>query len=43
MELPGARVLRNLPQRVGVPRFERLEPHVLALERYVKRQLPPSS
>ena len=40
---PDALVLRDLPQRVLVPGLERLEPHALALEGYVKRQVPPSS
>ena len=44
MQRPDARiVLRDRPQRVAVMRLERLEPHALADERYVKRQLPPSS
>ena len=40
---PSRSVLRDLPQRLGVPRLERLEPDAPALQRYVKRQVPPSS
>ena len=42
-QAPRALVLRDLPQRVLVPRLERHEPHALALEDYVKRQVPPSA
>jgi hypothetical protein len=42
-ERPDALVLRDLPERLLVPRLERLEPDAVALERYVKRQEPPSS
>jgi hypothetical protein len=40
---PDPLVPRNLPQRILVASLERLEPHVLACEDYVKRQVPPSS
>ena len=40
---PGALVLRDRPERLLVPRLERLEPHAPALERYVKRQPSPSA
>src|SRR5436190_514112 len=39
---PGPLVLGDLPEHVLVPRLERLEPHVAAVEGYVKRQVPPS-
>ena len=42
-QTPRALVLGDLPQRVLVARLERLEPHALALEDYVKRQVPPPS
>jgi hypothetical protein len=40
---PRARVLRDLPELLLVPGLERLEPHALAFEDYVKRQPSPSS
>src|SRR5262245_64482438 len=40
---PNARVLRDCPERLLVPRLERLEPDAPPLERYVKRQPSPSA
>jgi hypothetical protein len=42
-ERPDALVLCGVPERLLVARFERLEADAVALERYVKRQVPPSS
>ena len=40
---PGARILRDRPQRLLVPGLERLEPDAPPLERHVKRQASPSA
>ena len=42
-QAPRTFVLRDLPQRVLVVRLQRHEAHALALEDYVKRQVPPSA
>ena len=39
---PRARILRDRPELLLVPRLERLEPDAPSLERYVKRQPSPS-
>src|SRR5262249_3865265 len=40
---PRARILRDRPELLLVPRLERLEPDAPALERHVKRQPSPSA